>query len=89
MRAVAIILIRIYQGLSLPLKSLMGEAGPCCRFTPSCSHYAIEALEAHGFLNGMILTLKRILRCHPWGGQGYDPVPLCKCGCQPTEKING
>ena len=48
---------------------------PSCRFQPTCSQYAIEALRKHGPLRGSWLTLKRILRCHPWGGSGYDPVP--------------
>lgn len=46
-----------------------------CRYSPTCSHYAIEALEVHGVLKGGILAIKRILSCHPWGGSGYDPVP--------------
>jgi putative membrane protein insertion efficiency factor len=48
---------------------------PTCRFAPSCSAYAIEALERHGAFRGGWLTLKRLLRCHPWGGSGFDPVP--------------
>ncbi|MDE5720905.1 MAG: membrane protein insertion efficiency factor YidD [Paramuribaculum sp.] len=48
---------------------------PSCRYTPTCSQYAIEALKKHGPLRGAILTFKRIMRCHPWGGSGYDPVP--------------
>lgn len=48
---------------------------PSCRFTPTCSVYAIEAIKKHGPLKGFYLTLRRILRCHPWGGSGYDPVP--------------
>lgn len=48
---------------------------PSCRFTPTCSQYALEALRRHGPLRGSWLALKRILRCHPWGGSGYDPVP--------------
>ncbi|HJD93109.1 MULTISPECIES: membrane protein insertion efficiency factor YidD [Bacteroides] len=49
--------------------------GPSCRFTPTCSQYAIQALKKHGPIKGLYLTIKRILRCHPWGGSGYDPVP--------------
>ena len=47
---------------------------PSCRFTPTCSQYAIEALKKHGPLRGLYLTIRRLLRCHPWGGSGYDPV---------------
>lgn len=46
-----------------------------CRFKPSCSEYFIEALQIHGIFKGSFLGIKRILRCHPWGGSGYDPVP--------------
>ncbi|WP_372915254.1 membrane protein insertion efficiency factor YidD [Sandarakinorhabdus sp.] len=48
---------------------------PSCRFSPSCSAYAITAIERHGPVKGFGLTLRRIARCHPWGGSGYDPVP--------------
>ena len=48
---------------------------PCCRFTPTCSQYALEALKKHGAFKGTYLTIRRLLRCHPWGGSGYDPVP--------------
>ena len=55
---------------------------PSCRFTPTCSQYALEAFRKHGPVKGMILAVRRILRCHPWGGSGYDPVPeeftLCR-----------
>ena len=48
---------------------------PSCRFTPTCSQYALEALRKYGPLKGSWLTVKRLARCHPWGGSGYDPVP--------------
>ena len=48
---------------------------PVCRFTPSCSQYALEAIKKHGPFKGLVLAIWRILRCNPWGGSGYDPVP--------------
>lgn len=67
-------LIRLYQLLVSPW------LGGNCRFEPTCSAYAVEALERHGVLRGGWLALKRIGRCHPWGGSGYDPVPPRKAG---------
>lgn len=61
--------IRAYQLFVAPL------LGPRCRFYPSCSHYGLEAVTRHGALSGSWLTLKRILRCHPWNEGGFDPVP--------------
>lgn len=61
--------IRLYQLLISPLLP------NSCRFTPTCSAYAIEALKVHGPIIGLWLTLRRIVRCNPWGGHGYDPVP--------------
>ena len=63
------ILIYGYRFLLSPI------LGVNCRFAPSCSAYALEALDKHGPLRGGLLTVKRIGRCHPWGGSGYDPVP--------------
>ncbi|MBK7725448.1 MAG: membrane protein insertion efficiency factor YidD [Dehalococcoidia bacterium] len=48
---------------------------PVCRYAPSCSAYSVEALERHGAVKGSWLTVRRLVRCNPWGGQGYDPVP--------------
>ena len=62
-------LVRFYQVCISPLKP------PCCRFTPTCSAYAIEALRKHGPIKGLLLAIWRVLRCNPWGGSGYDPVP--------------
>jgi putative membrane protein insertion efficiency factor len=64
-----ILLIRIYQTAISPWM------GPKCRFTPTCSNYGLEALRRHGIFKGVWLTARRISRCHPWGGSGYDPVP--------------
>lgn len=64
-----IFLIRIYQWVISPI------LGPKCRFTPTCSHYAVEAFNKHGLFKGFWLAIKRISRCHPWGPHGYDPVP--------------
>jgi putative membrane protein insertion efficiency factor len=62
-------LIRLYQ---LTLSPWFGRS---CRFEPTCSHYATEALQRFGVRRGLWLTLRRLGRCHPWGGSGYDPVP--------------
>ena len=53
--------------------------GVNCRFEPSCSVYAMEAIERHGALRGAWLALRRLARCHPWGGSGWDPVPQAEC----------
>ena len=62
-------LIRCYQIAISPL------LGPRCRYIPTCSQYAVEALQIHGAVKGIGLSARRICRCHPWGGSGYDPVP--------------
>ncbi|RRD89069.1 membrane protein insertion efficiency factor YidD [Bacteroides heparinolyticus] len=61
--------IYFYQKFISPMTS------PSCRFTPTCSQYAVEAIKKHGPFKGLYLAVRRILRCHPWGGSGYDPVP--------------
>jgi uncharacterized protein len=68
-RQLLIGLIRLYQWLISPL------LGPRCRFHPTCSHYAIEALQRHGLLRGSWLAARRVTRCHPLNEGGYDPVP--------------
>ena len=62
-------LVLIYRYALSPL------LGRPCRFQPSCSEYALEALHRHGAWRGTVLSVKRVARCHPWGGSGYDPVP--------------
>ena len=62
-------LVRFYQLCISPLTP------PSCRYTPTCSQYALEALRKYGPLKGCWLALRRLARCHPWGGSGYDPVP--------------
>ena len=61
-------IIKVYQTFISPFTPAT------CRYQPTCSHYAKEALEKHGFLKGMKLSIKRVLSCHPFGGKGYDPV---------------
>jgi len=65
-------IVRLYQ---LTLSPLLGRH---CRFQPTCSHYSVEALQTHGAARGSWLTVRRILRCHPFGGCGFDPVPARK-----------
>jgi putative membrane protein insertion efficiency factor len=74
MKHVLIFFIRIYQYTFSPLLSFLGGGG-VCRYTPSCSHYAIEALQVHGAIRGGWMATKRLASCAPWGGSGYDPVP--------------
>lgn len=78
-------LIRLYQ---LTLSPWVGRE---CRYLPTCSQYAMEAVERHGAIRGSLLALGRILRCHPFGGRGYDPVPArfswrCLCGGCPDDR---
>ena len=63
---------RFYQSAISPL------LGPSCRFTPTCSHYMVQAIEEWGVLKGLWLGLRRIGNCHPWGSRGHDPVPRKK-----------
>ena len=74
MQSLLVFLIRVYRVVFAPLKLMMGVQG-CCRYTPTCSRYMEEAVCTHGVCRGVGLGLGRILRCHPWGGAGLDPVP--------------
>jgi len=70
MKSILVFIIKIYRKYISPLKGR-----PACIYTPTCSKYAIEALEKYGFFKGSFLAVKRILRCHPFAKGGYDPVP--------------
>ena len=74
-----VLLVRAYQWILRPF------IGAQCRFEPSCSHYAIEALHQHGALRGAALSAWRILRCNPWTAGGWDPVP-CPCSTKATAR---
>ena len=69
MKRLLIALVRFYQ------RAISPHLRPSCRYSPTCSHYAVEALERFGALKGSWLAIRRILRCNPMGGHGYDPVP--------------
>ncbi len=68
-KKIIILPVRFYQ---LAISPLLGQT---CRYQPTCSHYMVQAVEEWGVIRGVWLGLKRIFRCHPWGGHGYDPVP--------------
>jgi putative membrane protein insertion efficiency factor len=74
MKSFVIFLIQLQRGLAPFWRSLLGASGPCCRFHPTCSEYAEESICRFGLLRGGGLALRRLLRCHPWGGAGLDPV---------------
>jgi putative membrane protein insertion efficiency factor len=74
MKTLVLGLIRVGWWVLLPIKVMLGTPR-CCRFLPTCSCYCREAVQRHGSGWGLWLGLRRILRCHPWGGSGYDPVP--------------
>lgn len=80
LQKIAIGFVRFYQLFISPL------LGPRCRFYPTCSQYAIEAINCHGVQKGCWLAIKRLLKCHPLSEGGYDPVPQCKHGCNQNEK---
>ena len=72
MRVLVLKIIKVYQKYVSPM------LGPSCRFHPTCSEYAFQAIETYGVLRGGLLAVKRILKCNPWGGSGADPLPRDK-----------
>lgn len=75
MKALLRLLLRGYQLFLSPALHALGGTACGCRFQPSCSQYCLDAVELHGSLVGVWLGIRRLVRCHPWGGSGYDPVP--------------
>jgi uncharacterized protein len=70
--------VRVYRWVFSPAKIFVFGPGSACRFSPSCSQYALDAVASRGAMAGALLGIKRVCRCHPWGGCGYDPIPKGK-----------
>ena len=83
MKHIAIFFVKLYRKFISPLKP------PCCRFTPTCSQYAVEAFTEWGFIRGLGLTLWRIIRCNPFCKGGYDPVPKRKRRGEASQNLEG
>lgn len=75
MKLLAILLIKFYQIVMSPVKIILLGASARCKFTPTCSEYALQAFQKHNFLYAMYLSIKRILKCHPFSSGGIDEVP--------------
>jgi putative membrane protein insertion efficiency factor len=75
---ILIFAVRVYRWTLSPALGFVFGPGAGCRFTPTCSQYALDALRSHGALGGSWLAAKRVCRCHPWGTCGHDPVPSAK-----------
>ena len=87
-RYIAIAAVRAYQLVLSPLKGMLFGTPACCRFHPTCSCYAIEALRVHGLIRGSFLAAWRLVRCNPWGGAGFDPVPETHSGSPAAPSLN-
>lgn len=74
MKSIVLLLITLYKQIVSPIIDTIFGKGAGCRYEPTCSVYMYEAVEKHGVIKGVIMGIKRITRCHPWGGKGYDPV---------------
>lgn len=80
---ILVFIVRVYRWVLSPMKTaVFGPAGRC-RFTPTCSQFALQAVQTHGALRGSALAALRVCRCHPWGGCGHDPVPEKNPGFRP------
>ncbi|MDQ6808625.1 MAG: membrane protein insertion efficiency factor YidD [Verrucomicrobiota bacterium] len=90
MRLLVRFLIRSYQIVLSPALSFLAGPGNGCRFQPTCSVYFLEAVERYGAFRGSWLGVKRLARCHPWGGRGHDPVPVARgreTGAPTTDRL--
>jgi uncharacterized protein len=85
LQAILIFAIRAYRWTISPAQAFLFGSSAGCRFTPTCSQYAIEAIQSRGVLAGSALAAKRICRCHPWGEYGHDPVPQKEFRIQNSE----
>ncbi len=81
--------VRVYRAVISPAQIFLFGATGGCRFTPTCSAYALDAVREHGAIKGTALAAGRICRCHPWGGCGHDPVPKVADGKRKSENLLG
>jgi len=83
---ILVFVVRVYRWTLSPAKQFLFGPHAGCRYTPSCSAYALEAIRTHGALAGSWLAVKRICRCHPWSDCGPDPVPKVESGARPEPR---